>query len=215
MAGDAVPQVDAPEQAGRRPIGAVRQAGEQAAETADDDAEGEGADKHPAGRAANALDRLIDLHRHDRADQSADDAVRERRTRADHGVERPRHPGAARRSDRQGHEITPLDLCRDLLDGRPKPPAIECGAHGQARRPRRQIEHGMRPGRGGDVDHAWRRSRWSVWQPGLACRTVAPFCRLVIAPPRPTSPRSSGASGIIDYQGHVGHGLLALGAGPD
>src|SRR5215510_13851068 len=51
MAGDAVAEIDAPGQAGRRAVGEVGEAREEAAPAADRDGGGEGRGEHDAGRA--------------------------------------------------------------------------------------------------------------------------------------------------------------------
>jgi len=101
MARDPVPEINAPRQVCFRSVGSVRQTGEQAAETADDDSNRKRADKHPAGRATNSFDRLVNLHRDDRADQGPDHAVRKHRRRPGPSIGGARDPRSDCRAWRQ------------------------------------------------------------------------------------------------------------------
>lgn len=131
VAADSVAQVDRPGQSRRRPVGAIGQAGEQAAQATDDHAGDEGADEDRPGGAFDAAEGFVDLDPGDGAGQGAGDAVGKGRGGALQGVGRTRRPGARHRAEREAEEVA-----RPYLSGDPRrrlfqPPAVKSVAsHG-------------------------------------------------------------------------------------
>lgn len=75
MAADAVAEVDAPGQRGGRAVGVVGQAGEEAPDAANGDAEAERDGEEVAGAGADSCDCLGDLDGEPAAQQAADDRL--------------------------------------------------------------------------------------------------------------------------------------------
>jgi len=153
MAAHPVAQVHRPGQAGRRAMGVVRQAGEEAAEPADHHAEAERADEDPAGRALDAAQSLVELDPDDGADQRAGHAVRQGRRVLAQRIERAGQPGAGNGPQGQKQEIAAVDPGRHRPDLVLEPPAIDGDRRDGPRAPGQQVEGQVRPGGRRDGDH--------------------------------------------------------------
>jgi len=129
MSADVIAEVDGPRQAGRRPVGAVGETGEETAQAPDDDAGGEGADEDAAGRAPDAANQLVGFDPDDRACQRTGDTVREGRGGLLQGVQRSGQPAARHCADRQAGEISGSDHAGGAFGGALQPPAIEAESY--------------------------------------------------------------------------------------
>ena len=209
-------------------VGAVGQAGEEAAPAPDDDPGGERADEDAAGRAADAAQRLVELHRDDRADQRPGHAVRQRRRGLPQGVERAAQPGARRRADAQADEVARPHragdrgaAAREAASGRSRSrPPRRCST----RRGRRACGPRARSGRGSRLAPTTRRLS------GNACRGNLPLTARVASRSSPLGRCSEHMTNAIRILGldpglrrtgwgvvvvdgarlaHVAHGVIA------
>lgn len=146
MAGDAIAQIDAPRQGGRRAESPVRQPLEHAAQPPHGDPYGERPCEQSPGRSAHPARQLVDLHPHHRSGQGADHAVRQRRVGRHQGVQRSGQPGAERRAERQAGRVAGSDRPRRPVGQTTQPPAIERKTKSCARRPTDEVKQQMDAG---------------------------------------------------------------------
>src|SRR5580658_9702172 len=150
---DAVAQIDAPRERGRRTISQVREPGEEAPPAADDDPESERPDEDRPGRSPYAADRLVDLDADDGAGESAQDRMGQCRERLPERVERPREPSPGDGTTDEGGEIAGSRSSGQTLGHIPQAPAIESGTDAEPRPPGQKIEDEVGPGRRRNMDH--------------------------------------------------------------